>query len=127
MFQQFRYQRYWPMAGSSVRHLERGRSATIRREGESVGSTGSCAWIRVARPTRCVSFQVSTEHGLDGARCSALCFGLVIVALIAFDPGHDSRAIELLLVVGLGLFGALTLRSFGHLRDSVAANSDGIW
>jgi len=59
--------------------------------------------------------------------CSALCFGLVVVALVAFDPVHDSRAIELLLVVGLGLFGALTLRSFGHLRDSVAANSDGIW
>ena len=59
--------------------------------------------------------------------CSALCFGLVIVALVAFDPGHDSRAIEVLLVVGLGLFGALTLRCFGHLRDSVAANSDGIW
>ena len=38
--------------------------------------------------------------------CSALCFGLVLVALVAFDPGHDSRAIELLLVVGLGLFGS---------------------
>jgi hypothetical protein len=62
-----------------------------------------------------------------GLGFSVLGFGLVVVALVAFDPGHDSRALELLLVVGLGLFGTLTLRSFGRLRDSVAANSDGIW
>jgi hypothetical protein len=59
--------------------------------------------------------------------CSLLCFGLVVIALVAFHPGHDSRAIELPLVVGLGLFSALTLRSFRRLRDRVAANSEGIW
>ena len=47
--------------------------------------------------------------------------------LRTFDPWHDSRAIEPLWVVGLGLFGTPTLRSFGRLRDSVQANSDGIW
>jgi hypothetical protein len=59
--------------------------------------------------------------------CSVLCFGWWSFALVAFDPWHDSRAMELLWVVGPGLFGTLTLRSFGRLRDSAAANSDGIW
>jgi hypothetical protein len=59
--------------------------------------------------------------------CSLLCCALVVFVLVAFDSGHDSRAMELLAVVGLGSFSALTLQSFRRLRDSVAANSDGIW
>jgi hypothetical protein len=72
-------------------------------------------------------FKFPSSMAWVGLGFSVLGFGLVVVALVAFDPGHDSRALELLLVVGLGLFGTLTLRSFGRLRDSVAAKSDGIW
>jgi hypothetical protein len=61
--------------------------------------------------------------------CSLLCFGLMAVGLAwpLIDPQHDSLAIEVPFVVGLGLFAALTLRSCVRFRDSIAANSDGIW
>ena len=53
-------------------------------------------------------FKFPSSMAWVGLGFSVLGFGLVVVALVAFDPGHDSRALELLLVVGLGLFGTLT-------------------
>lgn len=56
---------------------------------------------------------------------------LVLMALILFlpltDPRHGSPVVALVGVAKFGSMAALCLRSFRRFRDSVAANSAGIW
>lgn len=61
--------------------------------------------------------------------CSLVSIGFVAFALALplIDPRHASPAVELLCIAVFGSLATLSLRSFGRLRDSVAANSDGIW
>jgi hypothetical protein len=54
-------------------------------------------------------------------------FMIFVLALPLIEPSQASLAVELLGVTVSGSFATMCLRSFRRLRDSVAANSHGIW
>jgi hypothetical protein len=115
------------MVGGAVHHRAVAEQQRLRALAKVLDAKEDVRGSGSVVPSNALVFRFPPGLAAMMLGCSLLCFGMVVLALVAFDPGHQSLAIKLPVVVGFGSFGALTLRSFGRLRDGVAANSDGIW